>query len=354
MHKLPRLFNAFSLILLSALLLACSQNGSDEKAEQHRSLLLFGTIIDITLYDVDQTLADQAFTELDSDFTRWHQNWSPWTDGELAQLNLKLAAGKSFQVDPELRKLIQTGVHLSAISNNLFNPAIGNLVNLWQFHRSEEADIKPPSPAAIAKVVNARPVMADLVIDGNTISSTNPGVQLTLGAYAKGYAIDIALARLRALGIHDAVINAGGDLKVIGKHGRRDWRVGIRHPRRPVMLGWVDARPEEGVFTSGDYERFYMYKGKRMHHIIDPRTGYPSIGLTSVTVIDNDASLADAAATSLMVAGPEHWYATAKAMGIKYAMVVEDNGHIDLNPAMAKRVHFTTDQSANISLSQPL
>ena len=343
----------FPLALICSLL-ACSQNNDSNTLEHQRNLLLFGTIINITLYDVDAGHADKAFKLLDSDFTRWHQNWSPWTNGELAQLNLKLAAGKSFKVDPELRDLIQTGAHLSAISNNLFNPAIGNLVNLWQFHRADEADIKPPSPAAIAKVVNAKPVMADLVIQGNTISSTNPAVQLTLGAYAKGYAIEIALTRLRAMGIHDAVINAGGDLKVIGKHGKRDWRVGIRDPRHPTTLGWIDARPEEGVFTSGDYERFYMYKGKRMHHILDPRTGYPSIGLSSVTVIDNNASLADASATALMVAGPRHWYATAKAMGIKYVMVVDENGHIQLNPAMAKRVHFTADQSANISLSQPL
>lgn len=344
----------FFLLVLVCSLPACSQNNDGNTREQQRNLLLFGTIINITLYDVDAAHADKAFKLLDSDFTRWHQNWSPWTNGELAQLNLKLAAGKSFQVDPELLNLIQTGAHLSDISHGQFNPAIGNLVNLWQFHRADEADIKPPSPAAIAKVINAKPSMADLVIHGNTISSTNPAVQLTLGAYAKGYAIDIALARLRSLGIQDAVINAGGDLKVIGKHGKRDWRVGIRDPRHPGALGWVDAQPEEGIFTSGDYERFYMYKGKRMHHILDPRTGYPSIGLSSVTVIDNNASLADAAATALMVAGPKHWYATAKTMGIKYAMVVNDNGHIELNPAMAKRVHFTTDQSANISLSQPL
>ena len=350
MHTIRMIF----ALALSCCLLACSQNNDSDKPEQQRDLLLFGTIINITLYDVDATQADRAFRLLDSDFSRWHQNWSPWTNGELAQLNLKLAAGKSFKVDPELRDLIQTGVHLSAISNNLFNPAIGNLVNLWQFHRADEADIKPPDPAVIAKVVNARPSMADLVIQGNTISSTNPAVQLTLGAYAKGYAIEIALARLRAMGIHDAVINAGGDLKVIGKHGQRDWRVGIRHPRQPGTLGWIDARPGEGIFTSGDYERFYMYKGKRMHHILDPRTGYPSVGLTSVTVIDPNASLADAAATAMMIAGPEHWYATAKAMGIKYAMVVEENGHIQLNPAMAIRVHFNTDQSASISLSQPL
>jgi thiamine biosynthesis lipoprotein len=349
-----KLYPVFILAMASSLLLACSQNGGDAKNEQHRSLLLFGTIIEITLYDVDQALADQAFTQLDSDFSRWHQNWSPWTDGELAQLNLKLAAGKSFQVDAELRSLIESGAHLAALSDNLFNPAIGNLVNLWQFHRSEEADIAPPDPAAIARLVAARPTMADLIIKDDTISSRNPEAQLTLGAFAKGYAIEIALAKLRALGINNAVINAGGDLKVIGKHGERDWRVGIRHPRQPGVLGWLDARPGDSIFTSGDYERFYMYKGRRMHHILDPRTGYPSTGLTSVTVIDNDAGLADAAATALMVAGPEHWYQLARALGIKFAMVVDEAGNIQLNPAMAERVHFSADESDHTRLSQPL
>jgi thiamine biosynthesis lipoprotein len=354
MHKIMKLCPVYFLALACVLLPACSQNDGSEKNQQQRSLLLFGTIIEITLYDVDQGLADQAFAQLESDFSRWHQNWSPWTDGELAQLNLKLATGKSFEVDAELRSLILTAVHFSALSDNLFNPAIGNLVNLWQFHRSEEADIAPPDPAVIAKLVAARPTMADLAISGNTISSRNPAVQLTLGAFAKGYAIDIALAKLHALGINNAVINAGGDLKVIGKHGNRDWRVGIRHPRQSGVLGWLEVRPEESVFTSGDYERFYMYQGQRMHHILDPRSGYPSTGLTSVTVIDTDAGRADAAATALLVAGPEHWYQLARALGIKYALVVDENGNIQLDPAMAQRVHFRADESGHTRLSQPL
>lgn len=342
------------LTLICAWLLTCTANNDSDKPEQQRSLLLFGTIIEITLYNVDETQAEQAFNQLESDFARWHQDWSPWTDGELAQLNLRLAAGKSFQVDSELRALIQSAVQLSILSDNLFNPAIGKLVNLWQFHRSEEADIAPPDPAAIAQLVAAHPSMADLDIQDNTIASRNPAVQLSLGAFAKGYAIDIALNTLRTLGINNAVINAGGDLKVIGRHGSRDWRVGIRHPRQSDVLGWLDARANESVFTSGDYERFYMYQGRRMHHILDPRSGYPSVGLTSVTVMTEDAGLADAAATALMVAGPEHWYAMAQALGIKNVMVIDDHGQIQLSPAMAARVHFTTDQSGRTSLSQPL
>lgn len=342
-----------TILVITSLLFACSPAKQAAKTEQQRSLLLFGTLIEITLYDVPTATAEQAFTELDTEFARWHQNWSPWTDGELAQLNLALSRGQSFKVDSELAGMIRAAADLSARSQHLFNPAIGNLVNLWQFHRADEADIKPPAASRIAALVAQQPKMSDLTIQGDQISSRNPAVQLSLGAFAKGYAIDIAIKQLQRLGIHNAVINAGGDLKVSGQHGDRQWRIGIRHPRQSGVLGWLDVQADESVFTSGDYERFYMYQGKRMHHILDPRTGYPSTGFTSVTVIHHNAGLADAAATALMVAGPQHWQAIARALDIHEVMLVAANGTIYLSPAMAARVHLS-DSDARTIISEPL
>ena len=335
-------------------LLACSKSSNSENPEHKASLLLFGTIIEITLYDVDASLADRAFNALESDFSRWHHDWSPWTDGELAQLNRKLAHGESFQVDAELRAMIQSAASISAKSQGLFNPVIGNLINLWQFHRHEEPDIKPPEAEAIQRLVMQHPAATDIVINGDSIASKNRAAQFSLGAFAKGYAIDIALNKLQAMGVHNAVINAGGDLKVIGRHGARDWRVGIRHPRKQGVLGWLDVNAGESVFTSGDYERFYLYEGRRMHHILDPRSGYPAAGLRSVTVVHADAGVADAAATALFVAGPGHWFETARALGIRYVMLVYDNGDIHLSPAMAQRLNFTAGEAGSTILSQPL
>ena len=346
-----RLFLPALLILWLA---ACSQGGDTEKTEHKTSLLLFGTIIEITLYDVDATLADRAFSQLENDFSHWHRHWSPWSDGELAALNQQLAAGKALQVDKQLREMIETATVISTKTRGLFNPAIGNLINLWQFHRHEEPGIEPPNAAAISQLVAKHPLMTDLVISNNSISSTNSAVQLSLGAFAKGYAIEIALNSLQAMGIHNAVINAGGDLKVIGRHGERNWRVGIRHPRKHSVLGWLDVEPGESVFTSGDYERFYMHQDKRMHHILDPRNGYPAEGLRSVTVVDADAGLADAAATALFVAGPDHWYQAARALGIKFVMLVDNTGAIQINPTLAQRVHFTEGEAVSIILSEPL
>jgi thiamine biosynthesis lipoprotein len=221
-------------------------------------------------------------------------------------------------------------------------------------HRHDEVDIHPPDPVAINELLQKNPVMSDIRIDGTFLQSSNPAVQLSLGAFAKGYAIDLAMDYLKGRGISNAVINAGGDLRVIGQHGERPWRIGIRHPRADGMIAWLDAKANESIFTSGDYERFYLYEGKRYHHILDPRTGYPASGATSVTVIHTNAGVADAAATALFVAGAEQWYEIARSMGIKNVMLIDTEGRIHMNPAMQDRIHLVNPESAPIVLSQPL
>ena len=97
------------------------------------------------------------------------------------------------------------------------------------------------------------------------------------------------------------------------------------------------------MFTSGNYERYFEYNGIRYHHILDPRTGYPARGSLSVTVVNNDAATADAAATALFVAGPEGWREVARNMGIKEVMLIDENMTVYMTPAMAARVQFTVE-----------
>lgn len=332
----------FRLMTGIALLSACGQ-----PAKQYNySIFTFGTLVDITIYDVDKELAETAFELLEKDFEQYHQQWSPWTNGDLAQLNRQLSEtrasdNKAITVPSHLIPLIKSSITLSEQSNSYFNPAIGNLINLWQFHRYQEKDIKPPDDDLIRSLVEKNPRMSDLSFDkqGRMINN-NPAVSLNFGAFAKGYAIALEIEQLRKLGVHNAIINAGGDLSVIGKHGERAWNIGIRHPRTDEMLASVEVMDDESVFTSGDYERLYFYQGQRYHHILDPETGYPTDDAQSVTVIHGDAGLADAAATALFVAGSKHWMTTAKKMGIRYAMLIDANGDIHITSAMQKRVKF--------------
>lgn len=346
----------YSLAFILILAIACSAGCTSPARQYDYSILTFGTLLDITLYDVDKAQAENAFEILQQDFDQYHRNWSPWTDGDLAQLNEKLQQGIESQLPDHLIPLIRDSIELSRLSNDYYNPAIGKLINLWQFHKYQDDDIQPPDAGKIRALVNSNPRLSDLRINAqNTILSDNPDVLLNFGAFAKGYAIALSIRRLQELNIHNAVINAGGDLSVIGQHGDRPWNIGIRHPREDSILASVEVQDDESVFTSGDYERYYFYQGKRYHHILDPATGYPTQDSQSVTVIHHDAGRADAAATALFVAGSKHWREIARKMGIHLVMLIDANGDIQMTPAMEKRIKFLNKSPApHIILSEDL
>jgi thiamine biosynthesis lipoprotein len=338
-----------TLLLLPAL------NGCNKQPnELHHTILAFGTLIEVTLYDVEQKVADQAFDELDNNFKMFHEMWSPWQPGSLMRINTLLPNGKAFSAGPSVIPLIQQSIKLAEATNHLYNPAIGHLINLWQFHKNKEPDIHPPAAEKIAALVAQNPRISDLHLEGVQLYSDNPAVQLNFGAFAKGYAIDLSIEYLKGLGIKNAIINTGGDLKAIGTHGRRPWRIAIRHPRQPSVLASIDTQGEESVFTSGDYERFYYYNNKRYHHILDPRTGYPATKSQSVTVIHTDSGLADAAATALFIAGPDEWYAIAQKLGLKLVMLVDKQGKIHVTPEMKKRLIFNAEIETTLIVSPAL
>ncbi len=340
--KKHRLFISFLAIVF---LSACEQ----PTKQYSYNIFAFGTLIDVTLYGVSKNQADEAFELLQKDFDRYHQHWSPWTNGDLAQINKQLSnTNIAITIPTHLIPIIRTSMLLSKKSNHYYNPAIGKLINLWQFHKYQDADIQPPEDRLIQTLVKRNPQMSDLSFNQqDQLMNTNPAVVLNFGAFAKGYAIALEIIQLKKLGIQNAVINAGGDLSVIGQHGDRAWNIGIRHPRTEKILASVEVKSDESVFTSGDYERVYFYQGQRYHHILDPKTGYPTRDAQSVTVIHSDAGLADAAATALFVAGSNHWRAIAEKMGIHYVMFIDANGNIHMTTAMQDRIKFLNKSPAS-------
>lgn len=337
------------LLLLATLLGACTR----EPPLQRHTFLGFGTLIEITLYGVEEEKAQQAISTIENEFGIMHKAWHPWEPGSLARTNQLLATGEWFSGAASVLPLVRRSQELATQSHHLFNPAIGKLVKLWGFHQTERPPEPPPAPEAIAAITDARPRMSDIEIKGITMRGHNPAVALDLGAFAKGYGIDLAIEQLKSMGIKHAIINAGGDLRAIGRHGDRPWSIGIRHPDRQGVLASVELNQDESIFTSGDYERYFEYQGRRYHHIIDPRTGYPATGSRSVTVIHSDAATADAAATALFVAGPQEWHKIARAMGIKYVLLIDTEGNAHMNPAMQKRIHFERPPK-QLLISDPL
>lgn len=338
--------------LLAALLLgACSPR--EEPLYQNR-ILAFGTLVDLTLYGVKPELAQEAATRMTQEFTLMNDAWHAWRPSTLGTFNEECAAGQPFKADPKVLPLVVQSKALAEASGGLFDPAAGRLFALWHFQRDDPHGT-PPDAATVAALVAQHPAMSDIEIHGETVTCHNPAVKLDLGGFAKGYGVDRIIDMLRGMGIRNAIVNAGGDLRAIGSHGKRPWRIGVQDPRgEGTVLASIDVRGDESVFTSGDYERYYVYEGQRYHHILDPRTGYPSRGATSVTVIHGNGAEADAAATALMVAGPKEWEAVARNMGIKYVMLVDSEGTVHMNPAMAGRVHFEESPAPKVVLSPEL
>lgn len=328
---------ALLLCTFTVVLSACQQ--ASKEPVFHDQILAFGTLIEVTLYDTDATTAASVFDELESMYRHWHVAWHAWEPGALTGINAKLAAGETAELDDELLDLLETANRLSLKSGGLFNPVAGQLVSLWGFQGNPLPEGTLPATEDIAAWLIDKPDVHDIVIEGNSIRSSNPRAAYDLGGIAKGYAIDRCIEYIRGRGIENAIVNAGGDLRGIGRHGERAWRIGIRHPRAQKLLAGIELDGDDSVFTSGDYERNFERDGKRYSHIIDPRSGYPAnTGSASVTVMHDRAAVADAAATAIFVAGVKDWQQVAERMGIERVMLVDETGNISMTPAMERAV----------------
>ncbi|HEC26795.1 MAG TPA: FAD:protein FMN transferase [Gammaproteobacteria bacterium] len=339
---------AAALLVLPVLLAAC------EKQNLYRyQSFAFGTLIEIKIHGDDKAQADQAAASLFTDFDRMHNDWHAWQPGKLTQTSALLATGEWFTADKAVLPLIKLSKQYSQLSNGLFNPTIGKLIRSWGFQGSEQPQT-PPSQKNIARLLDNLPTVNDIDIDGNRLRGHNPQIQLDLGAIAKGYAVSIGLQKMRDLGIKHALINAGGDLCGIGDRGQRPWRIGIRNPLGNGIIASLELGKDECVFTSGDYERYFTYEGKRYNHIIDPRTGYPADQVVSVTVLHKNGALADAASTALFVAGPDYWQEVAKKMGVSDVMLVDKLGRIIMTPSMQQRIKLeNNEEDREIIISKP-
>ena len=227
------------LVVLSVLLLlaACSKEPPTYQEQGY----VFGTLVEVSVYGEDEARARKAVTSVMREFQRLHDLLHAWKPSALSDLNAAFAKGESREVTSELAAMLKDAAQLSAQSGEMFNPAIGGLVRLWGFHADEYKAVLPDEKQ-LAVLVASKPQMNDLVFSplpsgegrGVGVSSRNPAVQLDLGGYAKGYALDRAAVLLKQQGVRNALINIGGNVLAVGRHGDRAWRIGIQHPRKPA------------------------------------------------------------------------------------------------------------------------
>jgi len=279
-------------ILLTAL---CSCDRPQVHTER---FLAFGTIIELSMHTDDARIARQAQELVQTELSRMHRDWHAWNPSLLTATNTKLQSQLPFEGDPEIVELITVAQEFYHQSNGLFDPGLGSLIAQWGFHSDEPGEHVSVTPQSVITWLEHPPSIKDIKIENGQLRGTHPHLRLDFGGLAKGYALEKIAKQLVLLGAQNFILNAGGDLVARGQHPERNWRIGARGPnnkKAPTRLIVFDG---EGVFSSGDYERFYQQNGEHIHHIIDPETGRPATGARAVTVIHNNAARADAAATA--------------------------------------------------------
>ena len=333
------LLRIISTITFLFFISACELLDRNASHVHHSQFFSFGTVIEITQFDSDEQRVKRVEEKVKADFDYMHRAWHPYEPGPLARINSLLPFSSSFSAAPSVLPLIKRGTELAALSDGYFNPAIGRLIQLWGFDRAEDLDSAvPPDSGQIKLLVSGLPTMKDIEINGLSVTGHNKNLFLDFGGFAKGYGVDRVIEELKKIGVENVIINAGGDLRAIGSKGGKPWVIGIRHPRNKGVIASIEISGDESVFTSGDYERFFEYQGKRYHHILNPMTGYPGEDFQSVTIVHKNASLADAAATSLLVAGKKDWRRIAKKMGVSQVMLIDQQGKVTITPALKKRI----------------
>lgn len=328
---------AFALILT---LTACG-----EPPLYKQQAYVFGTLVEISVYGEDEAKARQAVGQVLKDLDRLHHMLHAWQPGTLSRVNDLIGQGAAeVATSPGLVAILQDAARYSAQSDGLFNPAIGHLIQAWGFQADSFDGNAPPAQAEIDNWVKAAPSMSDLALQGHTVRSRNPAVRVDLGGYAKGYALDVAAAYLKSQGIHNALINIGGNVMALGKHGERPWRVGIQHPRQAGAIAMVDLHDGEAIGTSGDYQRYFEYQGWRYCHLIDPRTGQPVQGVQAVTVLTRGAQAgvrSDVTSKPLFLAGAGGWRKMADKMGVREALFIDGAGKIGVTAELASRLQWS-------------
>ena len=296
-----------------------------------------GTVVEITLLGDDEEGAKKAALQAFQEIKRIEQLMSPWINSsDVTRIN-RSAGEEWVKVSPETLRVIKKAKEISELSEGGFDITVGPLTQLWRIARERGI---PPSTEELKRkldLVNFRNLMID---QEGKIFLRKKGMAIDLGGIAKGHAVDRAFELLRTLGYKNLIVNAGGDLRVGGSKIDQPWSIGIQDPRSSEKIMATVTISDSAIATSGDYEKFFMYQGKRYHHIFNPRNGLPAEECQSVTIICHEGMMADALATAVFVLGPEKGYSLCQKIEGADCLIVDKEGKIILSPGLKNRISF--------------
>ena len=310
----------FSILLLIFLKLEAQQT-------YRQTLKLMGSKFDITVIANDSVKGYDHINIAITEIKRVEKLISSWdANSQTSKIN-KNAGIYPVKVDKELFDLIERAIAISKLTDGAFDISYASMDNIWRFDGSMKDMPSEETIKTSVSKVGFRNI--ELNKEKQTVFLKLKGMKIGFGAIGKGYAADKTKRLLVQLGVKGGIINASGDMNTWGKQPNGDfWKVAITNPLNKKNAFGLLPIKQGAVVTSGNYEKRVILEGKTYSHIIDPRTGYPSSGILSVSVFTSKAELADALATSVFVMGKEVGLNLIDQLPNIECIIIDDNGNI--------------------------
>ena len=308
------------------------------------------TVVEIKVYHSRKAEAGEAIDSSMKEIKRVEQKMSRFLPAsEVSRINKQaLSEGKRasglkegwIPISSELFSLLEEAVRLSNLTKGCFDVTIYPLWKIWKF---EGENIEVPSKRGIERALELV-AYKNMILQDGKIKFAKKGMGIDLGGIAKGYAVDAAINVLKEKNVKSAMVNAGGDIYVLGRKQGKPWRIGIRHPRKEgEILGIVEVE-DRAIVTSGDYERFFFTEGKRYHHIVNPKTGYPAEECQSVTIVAKKATFADGLATGVFVLGPKEGMALIESLEEVEGVIVNKEGEVSVSSGLVSKIEYVNQK----------
>lgn len=336
---MKRLF--IGALLAAALMLAgCGAQTSAEESSQTREVYAMDTVMTLEAYGQN---ADAALDEAVAEIERLDALWSlASSDGEIARLN----AEKQITASADTLALLTRAKEISAATDGLFSTTIAPLMEAWGF---TSGDYRVPDEAELSALL-AHVDDEEIAISDSTV--TIPAdAKVDLGGIAKGFTSARVMEIFRENGVENGILSLGGNVQALGtKPDGSLWRVGLQDPADERALFATLELADKAVITSGAYERHFEQNGITYHHIIDPRTGYPAeSGLSSVTIVSDDGTLADGLSTALFIMGKEAAVEFWRSHRDDFDMVLlADDGAVTVSAGIADALTLSDGSAAEV------
>jgi len=329
----------FSLFTLLFLLTGCVKRDRIYR----ESRVVMDTITTITVVSPSEEEALRAIDAGFKEIKRLEQLLNYFSPGsEISRIN-RSSGIRPVKVSRETIEIIKKAIEVSGATGGAFNPAIGPVVKLWGFSRQDRTGTIPTEEAIrdALKLVDYRKIRINE--EDSEVYLEVKGMELDLGGIAKGYAADKAIEVIKGMGIKAALVAVAGDIRGYGlRPNGKPWHIGIQDPRaqdNSSVFATLYLR-DKAISTSGDYQRFFIKNGRRYHHIIDPKTGYPSeSSIISASVIADKGFMTDGLSTAMFIFPPEEAIAILESLGVEGVIVDHD-----------KRVYITRGLKGRVEI----